>query len=178
MKFTLEQITEACARAAHEANRAYCLALGDTSQMTWEHASENIQDSARQGVRGAFNGNSPEKSHEGWATYKRNAGWIFGPVKSEELKQHPCLVPYDKLPWEQRLKDTIFLGTVRNMAQAMEFLNGQSAPDAPAVPMTLAAAAASVRAPYTKPTVVSIPATGIVVDDQSIEVSSNKKKKT
>ena len=34
----MNNIIEACARAAHEANRAYCLALGDTSQPSWDDA--------------------------------------------------------------------------------------------------------------------------------------------
>lgn len=41
---------EACARAAHEANRAYCLALGDTSQLPWEEALGWQRDSAIKGV--------------------------------------------------------------------------------------------------------------------------------
>src|SRR5438105_262770 len=34
------EVVEACARAAHEVNRAYCLALGDASQVAWEDAPE------------------------------------------------------------------------------------------------------------------------------------------
>ena len=35
-----EKKIEACARAAHEANRAYCIAIGDTSQPSWDDAPE------------------------------------------------------------------------------------------------------------------------------------------
>jgi hypothetical protein len=36
MSTTPASVSEAAARAAHEANRAYCLALGDTSQPAWD----------------------------------------------------------------------------------------------------------------------------------------------
>lgn len=35
-----ETVIEACAHAAHEANRAYCAAIGDLSQVAWECAPE------------------------------------------------------------------------------------------------------------------------------------------
>jgi hypothetical protein len=37
-----------------------------------------------------------------------NAGWQYGPVKDALLLTHPCLVDYDKLPPEQRVKDSLF----------------------------------------------------------------------
>lgn len=105
-------IFEACARAAHEANRAYCLALGDNSQPAWEAAPEWQKSSARNGVRGAIAGNNPKQSHEAWMAEKLANGWKFGPVKDAEKKEHPCMVPYEELPAEQRAKDSIFLSVV------------------------------------------------------------------
>lgn len=66
---------EACARAAHEANRAYCVALGDDSQASWEDAPVWQRDSARNGVRGVLAGNTPEQSHESWLREKEATGW-------------------------------------------------------------------------------------------------------
>jgi hypothetical protein len=43
-------VMSACARAAHEANRAYCGALGDWSQPSWDAAPQWQKDSARNGV--------------------------------------------------------------------------------------------------------------------------------
>lgn len=117
-----EAMIEACARAAHEANRAYCFAIGDTSQVAWELAPEWQKSSAREGVRGVIDhGNGPEESHASWLRVKEADGWVFGKVKDAEKKQHPCMVPYSELPEEQRQKDQIFVQTVRAVAAALNF---------------------------------------------------------
>ena len=112
-------VVEACARAAHEVNRAYCLALGDTSQPSWEDAPDWQKSSARNGVKGALAGNTPEQSHESWLAEKAATGWKYGPVKDPERKEHPCFVPYDQLPVAQQGKDHLFTSTVREMAKAL-----------------------------------------------------------
>lgn len=111
---------EACARAAHEANRAYCIALGDTSQPAWDDAPEWQRSSARNGVVGALAGNTPAESHAGWLAEKVAAGWVYGEVKNPDAKTHPCMVPYDQLPVSQRAKDGIFLAVVRAVAAGLE----------------------------------------------------------
>lgn len=110
---------EAAARAAHEVNRAYCLALGDTSQPPWETAPEWQKDSAVKGVLGVMKGNTPRASHEGWLEEKRANGWKYGPVKDPDKREHPCFVPYDELPPEQKAKDTIFVTVVRTVLAAL-----------------------------------------------------------
>lgn len=109
---------EACARAAYEANRAYCLAIGDASQFDWETAPEWQRSSVRMGVAGVLAGNGPEQSHESWLAEKAATGWKYGPVKDPEKKEHPCFVPYAELPPEQQAKDHVFIGVVRAVASA------------------------------------------------------------
>ena len=104
---------EACARAAHEANRAYCIAIGDVSQQPWEDAPEWQRRSAVNGVQGVVDGNGPRESHESWLREKEATGWKFGPMKDPEKKEHPCFVPYDELPDAQKAKDAIFITVVR-----------------------------------------------------------------
>ncbi len=36
--------------------------------------------------------------HEVWARTRIEQGWTYGPARNDQLKQHPCLVPYDELP--------------------------------------------------------------------------------
>lgn len=112
-------VIEACARAAHEVNRAYCIALGDESQPPWESAPDWQRSSALNGVRGALAGNTPEQSHESWLAEKRAAGWKWGATKDPEKKEHPCFLPYAELPPAQRCKDDLFTTTVRAMAKAL-----------------------------------------------------------
>jgi len=55
-------------------------------------------------------------SHDSWLEEKRRDGWKYGPVKDPERKEHPCFVPYEQLPPEQRAKDYIFQGVARSLA--------------------------------------------------------------
>ena len=36
--------------------------------------------------------------HEVWAQNRMEQGWIYGEERSDALKQHPCLIPYEELP--------------------------------------------------------------------------------
>lgn len=110
---------ETIARACHEVNRAYCAALGDLSQPTWEDAPDWQKNSARAGVTMHLaNPNAgPQASHESWMAQKQAEGWIFGAVKRPEAKEHPCMVPFDQLPPEQQAKDYIFRAVVHAMAR-------------------------------------------------------------
>lgn len=116
---TLEQMIEACARAAHEMNKIYCEALGDTSQAHWEEAPPWQRSSAILGVQGALKGNTPEESHDSWLAVKKADGWVYGEEKDVNRKTHPCMLPYDQLPPEQQHKDKLFLQTVRAMDAAL-----------------------------------------------------------
>jgi len=112
-------VIEACARAAHEVNRAYCIAIGDNSQPSWEDAPDWQKSSALNGVEGALAGNTPEQSHESWLAEKVANGWKWGPVKNTDTKEHPCIVPYSELSPSQRAKDALYVETVRSVAAAL-----------------------------------------------------------
>jgi RyR domain len=106
------------AMVCHEANRAYCSTIGDLNQPTWAEAPDWQKESAVEGVRfhlgvlrtGSFP--TPSESHEKWLALKRQEGWKYGPVKDPEKKEHPCFLPYDELPVEQRMKDYLFAAIV------------------------------------------------------------------
>ncbi len=103
----------AAAMAAHEANRAWCFAHNDLSQLHWENAPPWQKESAIKGVMGVLEGNGPEEAHHSWLKEKEATGWKYGPEKDPEKKEHPCMVPYDELPPDQTAKDDIFVATVR-----------------------------------------------------------------
>lgn len=106
------------ARVCHEVNRAYCQALGDMSQPYWHDAPEWQRASARMGVdlhtMGDF---GPEASHISWMQQKLEEGWVYGPVKDAEKKEHPCMVPFADLPVAQQAKDFIFRAVVHAMTR-------------------------------------------------------------
>jgi hypothetical protein len=102
------------ARACHEANRAICEAFGDRSQVGWDAAPQWQRDSAVIGVKFCLaNPDAPPSgNHDSWLEEKRRTGWTYGPVKDAEAKTHPCFVPYDELPPDQKAKDYVFKAIV------------------------------------------------------------------
>lgn len=36
--------------------------------------------------------------HEVWAETRIKQGWTYGEQRNDDLKTHPCLVPYEELP--------------------------------------------------------------------------------
>lgn len=105
------------AKVCHAVNRSYCQALGDDSQPAWEDAPEWQKDSAFRGV--VFHLRNPEatpaSSHESWLAAKQADGWVYGDTKDPDRKEHPCMVPYNELPLEQRVKDYLFKSIVEAM---------------------------------------------------------------
>lgn len=105
----------AIAKICHEVNRAYCSALGDHAQPAWSDAPEWQRSSAIKGVEFTIANPDapPSASHDSWLKEKRDTGWKYGPVKDPVRKEHPCFVPYDELPLEQKVKDYLFQAVVR-----------------------------------------------------------------
>lgn len=105
----------ALAKIVHNANKAYCEAIGDYSQKDWEDTPTEIQNSAVKGVSAVLEDPSttPKDLHDKWVIAKVQDGWVYEKKKDLEKKTHPCLVDYDKLSVEQRFKDSLFLNIVK-----------------------------------------------------------------
>ena len=110
------------ARVCHEVNRAYCLSIGDDSQVSWEEAEQWQRDSAIAGVLSHMDNPdmTPAESHAAWLEHKTADGWKHGPEKDVDKKQHPCMMPYDYLPAEQKAKDYIFSAIVHELTRGKE----------------------------------------------------------
>lgn len=105
----LERIAQVC----HEANRAWCAANGDLSQLPWADAPTWQREAARQQADLHLMGDfGPEASHVAWMQQKLVEGWVYGPVKDGDKKEHPCLVPFAELPPQQQAKDVLFRAVV------------------------------------------------------------------
>ena len=56
--------------------------------------------------------------HEVWAQSRIEQGWVYGEQRSDELKQHPCLVAYEELSEVERAYDRdTALGTLKLISQ-------------------------------------------------------------
>ena len=52
--------------------------------------------------------------HEVWAQSRIKQGWTYGEERSDTLKQHPCLIPYEELPEIEKAYDRdTALGTLK-----------------------------------------------------------------
>ncbi len=116
---TNDQKIQACAQAAHDANRAYCQTIGDHTQFPWDQAPPWLRAASIKGVTGVLKGNTPEQSHEVWVKNMKAGGWTYGPAKDTYRRAHPSIVPYSKLPAEQRAKDVLYTAVVSAMAAAL-----------------------------------------------------------
>lgn len=43
--------------------------------------------------------------HEVWSKNRMSEGWVYGPVRDDEKRETPCLVPYEELPEEEKAYD-------------------------------------------------------------------------
>ena len=109
------------ARVAHEVNRAYCGALGDFSQKAWVDAPEWQRENFIRGVifQQEHSNADAEETHDAWVQEKLAQGWMWGPIKDIRKQEHPCLMAYDDLPLEDRVKNFLFRGVV-DVLLAME----------------------------------------------------------
>lgn len=41
-------------------------------------------------------------THDNWAQKRLEEGWKYGPKRNEHKREHPCLVPYEKLPESEK----------------------------------------------------------------------------
>lgn len=111
------------ANVCHQANKAWCEANGDFSQLDWDYAEQWQIDSAINGVR--FRMANPDTGtdaqHNNWMKEKVEDGWVFGQVKDPEKKIHPCIIPFDKLPVFQQKKDILFSAIIDVFLETKEF---------------------------------------------------------
>lgn len=110
---------EDVARIAHAANNALQGVIGDPWASPPWPAAEDWRRAAKihtvQAVReaSAEMDVTPGDVHSEWMRWYTDRGWVYGPIKDDVLKTHPCLVPYDQLPEAEKMKDCLFLALVR-----------------------------------------------------------------
>ncbi|MFE9742909.1 RyR domain-containing protein [Streptomyces sp. NPDC006477] len=117
MNVTVQQIAQVC----HEANRGWQGARSERYiAQEWTATLLESRETTIQGVRSVLAGKSAEECHEEWVESYRLYGWRYGETKDEFQKTHPCMVPYNQLPDFVRMKNSIFAGIVKAMAEGNE----------------------------------------------------------
>ena len=112
---TFEQIAKIC----HQANRAYNQSHDDLSLNDWENTSDDIKQSVINGVEFTVGSIvvgkevTAEIQHAEWVKFKIQQGYVYGEVKDDTKKTHPCIVPFSSLPEFQRKKDELFIAIVK-----------------------------------------------------------------
>ena len=48
-----------------------------------------------------------ENAHDVWARERLSQGWKYGPVRRDDTREHPCLVPYAQLPESEKVYDRL-----------------------------------------------------------------------
>lgn len=101
------------AHVCHEAIRALQHVLGDPlPSQSWPDAPQADRDGTTAAVAAARLGATPEHLHDSWCTSKQADGWVHGAAKDPVKREHPCLIPYEDLPSEQRDKDSLITAIV------------------------------------------------------------------
>jgi hypothetical protein len=62
-----------------------------------------------------------KNNHEVWARQRISDGWTYGPVRDDQLKQHPSLVPYEELSESERNYDLVMASELLKTILAMGF---------------------------------------------------------
>jgi hypothetical protein len=120
-------VVAAIARLCYEANRAYAMSIGDpVVPAAWDDTTPNIRKSLIDGVRKNISGvvKTPAESHQAWLEFKTAEGWTYGPVRDDEKKVHPCMVPYSELSVEQKRKDAQFQELVKTTSALIRVFSG------------------------------------------------------
>jgi hypothetical protein len=110
------------ARIAYEAVRAYAAGIGDNHHRKWRRLDEAHQQSLIDGVLFHYLNPrlGPEAAHLHRCKKLMEKGWNWGPVKAEEDRQSPILVPWEELPEARQMKYFIFGVIAANLAQFVE----------------------------------------------------------
>ena len=115
---TKQEIEERAAKVAHEANAVYSESHGDLKP-AWDDLPDEhwMKTSTRELVAVLAAGGKPKSAsdqHDAWMDSKRRNGWVWGEVKDGDANPptHPSMIPFDKLPRSEQLKDDLAVRVV------------------------------------------------------------------
>lgn len=106
------------AQILYDANGAMCR-INNEDWKPWNELTEEQQKGYEKAVLMKLSNPemTPKEQHEAWMKQRTEQGWVFGEVKDVEKKTSPCLIPYEELPANQRIKDDLFQAIVLAMSK-------------------------------------------------------------
>ena len=92
------------ARMVHAVVREYNVVNsipGDN--FVWDKVRPEYRASIEQAVKNQLEdpASNPKESHDRWLADREKEGWVYGKIKDQSKKTHPCMVPYSELPGVQ-----------------------------------------------------------------------------
>lgn len=109
----------AIAAIAYTVLRAYRMAIGESGGPAWESAPDALKAKVLANVdfvRGQEEPPTAEFMHRRWVSAKMIDGWASGVKRSDALKLHDRMRPFETLQRDQQAKGEIFLALVRTLA--------------------------------------------------------------
>ncbi|GBC62521.1 hypothetical protein DENIS_3493 [Desulfonema ishimotonii] len=109
-KITVEQ----AARSFHQHLKAFRESLGDYTLPDWEETTKHNREMGVRFVRYTLANQSitPESHHEKWVANMAKRGWRHGNERNPDKKTHPCMVPWEDLPYHEQAKTVLMIATV------------------------------------------------------------------
>jgi hypothetical protein len=103
------------AALASQIANAIRLVNGEDELESFDMLSAKEQTARAQNVKAVIDdpGLSQEAQHVEWVKLMVSLGWRWGEVTDQKNKIHNCLVSYEDLPFLQKLKDHLFIETVK-----------------------------------------------------------------
>ncbi|MEM7327711.1 MAG: RyR domain-containing protein [Pseudomonadota bacterium] len=111
----MEHALEPVARVIHAAIRAWSVAHGQASLPDWNEAPQWMKDSTYTSIKFVLDNPTADAGaqHVQWMDQRRAQGWTYGPVRDDDRKTHPMLVPFSELPIMEQKKDDLVSAIVK-----------------------------------------------------------------
>jgi len=113
-ELSTDAICSITAQVAYAANRQYVDIIGGrVVNLTWAEAPYELKQSLIEAVRNHMtNPKTSEETHVAWCEARKAQGYRLGKHINHKKKTHSSLIRYQDLPFEEKLKDALFVGIV------------------------------------------------------------------
>lgn len=111
-----DPLAEKIAQVAYAAIQEWCVVTKQEFNVPWAHLSPDYQNHIKVVVARAFTAMevpTAKELHARCLAEGINAGWTHGDHVDRKKKTHPDILPWEKLSFDQRMKDFLFSNILR-----------------------------------------------------------------